>query len=68
MKQLYAKNFACGAIFDNNFGLSRYFWQKFWPFALFWAKILACRVIFVKKFNRYESAFFENLLQAMFNF
>ena len=68
-----AEILACGAIFGKNFGLRRHFWQKFrpaalfqqkfWPAALFLAKILACRVIFVKKFNRYESAFFENLLQ-----
>ena len=105
MKQLYAKIFACGARFDNNFGLRRYFWQEFWPAALFLAKILACGAIFdrdfgirryfwqkflhaalgltiilacgaifgknfglrchfwQKIFNRYESAFFENLLQ-----
>ena len=74
MKQLYAKIFACGAISGKNFGLRRYFWQKFWPAALCLTKILACGAIFDKNFglrrhfwqkifDRYESAFFENLLQ-----
>ena len=53
MKQLYAKILACGAIFGKNFGLRRYFWQKFWPAALFLTEI----------FDLYESAFFEKLLQ-----
>jgi len=41
---------ACGAMFDKNFSLRRYFWQNFWSAALFLAKFLDCGAIFWQKF------------------